>query len=211
MPSYSAPLITEMIMKKFLALALALALTALVLASCQDAPAPSSAAPLNFGGKAPLRLNVAQINVTQTYQPPMAAPNVDHTMPTPPIMAVKQWAGQRFVAAGGQGSLEITIDDASVKETALPKKDGLTGFFTDDQEARYDAHIAITIRLYDGVNTISVAEAKAEVTRMRTINEKANVAQREAMFNGMLQEMMLHLDSETEARIRQYFSRFIVG
>ena len=193
-------------MKKFFALAL----IALALASCQDAPAPSSAAALNFGGKAPLRLNVAQISITQAYQPPMAAPHVDHTMPTPPIMAIKQWAGQRFAAAGSQGNLEITIEDASVKETPLPKKDGLTGFFTDDQEARYDAHIAITIRLYDGVNTISVAEAKAEVTRMRTINEKATVAQREAMFNGIVQDMMLQLDSETEARIRQYFGRFIV-
>ncbi len=194
-------------MKRFLALAL----TALALASCQDAPAPSSPAGISFGNKAPLRLSVAQINVVENYRPTMAAPFVDHTLPTPPIMAIKQWAGQRFVAAGGQGSLEIAVEDASVKETPLAKKDGLTGFFTDDQEARYDGHIKLTLRLYDGVNTISVAEANAEVSRWRTINEKATVAQREAMFNGMLQEMMLQLDSESEARIRQYFGRFIVG
>lgn len=194
-------------MKKFLALAL----TALALASCQDAPSASGPAGINFGNRAPLRLNVAQVNVAQSYQPPMKLPNVDHTLPTPPIMAIKQWAGQRFVAAGAQGNLEITIEDASVVETPLAKKDGLTGFFTDDQEARYDAHIKITIRLYDGVNTISVAEATAETSRWRTINEKATVAQREAMFNSMLQEMITQLDAETEARIRQYFGRFIIG
>lgn len=194
-------------MKKFLVLAL----TALALTSCQDAPSASSPAGISFGNRAPLRLNVAQVNVAQSYQPPMKLPNVDHTLPTPPIMAIKQWAGQRFVAAGTQGNLEITIEDASVIETPLAKKDGLTGFFTDDQEARYDAHIKITIRLYDGVNTISVAEATAETSRWRTINEKATVAQREAMFNSMLQEMITQLDAETEARIRQYFGRFIVG
>lgn len=191
-------------------LALTTMALALALAGCQDAPTVASSAAIAFT-KQPLRINVAQVNVAQTYQPTMAAPFVDHTMPTPPIMAIKQWAGQRFAAAGAQGNLEITIEDASVKETALPKKDGLTGFFTDDQEARYDAHIKITMRVYDGVNTISVAEAQVEVSRMSTINEKATVAQREAMFNNMLQSMMQQLDLEAEARIRQYFGRFIVG
>lgn len=194
-------------MKKFLALAFA----ALALASCQEAPAPAQSAPIQFGGKPPIRLNVAQINVVETYKAPMAAPNVDHTMPTPPIVAVKQWVGQRLVAGGAQGTLEVTVEDASVKETRLPVKGGVEGFFTDQQDARYDAHIRLTMRLYDGVNTISVAEASAEVGSMRTINQKATVAQREAMFNSMLQQMMLQLDSEAEARLRQYFSRFIVG
>ena len=194
-------------MKKFLVFAL----TALTLVACQEPPAPSGPNGISFGNKPPLRLNVAAINVVENYRPSMKLPNVEHTLPTPPIVALKQWAGQRFVAAGAQGALEITVEDASVVETPLAKKDGLTGFFTDDQEARYDAHIKITLRLYDGVNTISVAEANAEVARWRTINEKATVTQREALFNGMLQEMMLHLDSESEARIRQYFGRFIVG
>jgi hypothetical protein len=194
-------------MKRFLALAL----TAIALVACQEPPATTGPASLTLANKPPLRLNVAAINIVENYRAPMKLPHVDHTLPTPPIVALKQWAGQRFVAAGAQGALEITVDDASVVETLLAKKDGLTGFFTDDQEARYDAHIKITLRLYDGVNTISVAEANAEVARWRTINEKATVTQREALFNGMLQEMMLQLDGESEARIRQYFGRFIVG
>lgn len=194
-------------MKKFLALAL----TAIALVACQEPPATTSPSGISLGNKPPLRLNVAAINVVENYRAPMKLPNVDHTLPTPPIVALKQWAGQRFAAAGTQGALEITVEDASVVETPLAKKDGLTGFFTDDQEARYDAHIKITLRLYDGVNTISVAEANAEVARWRTINEKATVSQREAMFTSMLQEMMLQLDGESEARIRQYFGRFIVG
>lgn len=194
-------------MKKFLAFAL----TAFALVACQDAPAPAAPTGIHFGNKPPLRLNVAQINVTENYRAPMQLPNVEHTLPTPPIMALKQWAGQRFVAAGGQGSMEIIVEDASVKETPLQKKDGLAGFFTDDQEARYDAHIKLTLRLYDGVNIISTGEAAAEVSRWRTINEKATVAQREAMFNAMLQEMMMQLDGEAEARLRQYSGRYILG
>lgn len=190
---------------------LALALTALALAACQDAPAGHSVQAIHFGSKPPVRLNVAQITITETYRAPLAAPNVDHTLPTPPIMAIKQWAGQRLVAGGAQGSLEVNIEDASVKESKLPLKDGVKGFFTDEQEARFDGHIRISLRLYDGVNTISVAQGDVDVTRFRTINEKATVAQREEALNGMVQEMILQMDSEAEMRLRQYFGRFIIG
>lgn len=194
-------------MKKFLALTLA----ALSLVACQDAPSASTPAAIGFGSKPPIRFNVAQVTITENYRPPMQAPNVDHIFPTPPIMALKQWAGQRLIAGGGQGSIEVIIDDASVKETKLPKQGGIQGFFTDQQDSRYDAHIHVTMRLYDGVNTISQAEGSVDVTRMRTINEKATVAQREQMFNAMTQDMMLQFDSEAEARIRQYFGRYITG
>jgi len=188
------------------------AFTALIsLAACEQAPTPSAVPPITFGNKAPLRLNVASINVLESYRPPMNAPHVDHTLPTPPIMAIKQWAGQRLVAAGGQGNLEITIEDASVKETNLKRKDGIEGFFTDQQSERYDAHVHVTIKLYDGVQTISVAQGDVDVARMQTVGEKETVSQREKILNAMVQDMMLRFDSEAENRLRQYFARYIVG
>lgn len=190
---------------------LALALVAFSLTACEDAPSSTAPAPISFANTAPIRLNVASINVVESYRAPMRAPNVDHIMPTPPVMALKQWAGQRLVAAGGQGSLEIIIEDAAVKETKLALKDGIKGFFTDEQSERYDAHMKVTFRLYDGVNTISAAEGEVEVSRMQTVGEKATVAQREKMFRDMVQDMMTRFDSEAQNRLRQYFGRFIVG
>lgn len=191
-------------MKKIFALAAA----ALLLASCQEAAAPQSLAPIHFGGKPPMRFNVAQINVVETYRSPMQVPNIEHTLLPTPTQAVQQWAAQRLQAAGTRGNLEITIEDASVKEVALPKKKGVEGFFTDDQSERYDARIRATMRLYDGANVMSMADASVEVTKSRSVNEKATVAEREKMFHDMTQEMMTQFDAEAEARLRQYFGNY---
>lgn len=188
-----------------------LALLALAFTACEQAPTPSPVAPISFAGRAPTRLNVAQINVVDTYRSSMNAPYVEHTVPTPPAMAVKQWAGQRLIAAGSQGTLEISIDDASIKETKLTQKDGLQGFFTDEQSERYDARLRVTMRLYDGVSTISVAEGNVDIARMQTVGEKETVSSREKILNGMVQNMLTNFDSEAEARLRQYFGRFIIG
>lgn len=190
---------------------LALAFVALTFTACEEAPGSTTPAPVTFANSAPIRLNVASINVVESYRAPMNAPNVDHIMPTPPIMALKQWAGQRLVAAGQAGSLEMIIEDAAVKETKLSLQDGIKGFFTDEQSERYDAHIKVTFRLYDGVNTISAAEGAVEVSRMQTVGEKATVAQREKIFRDMVQDMMTRFDSESQNRLRQYFGRFITG
>lgn len=192
-------------MKKFLLLALASA--GLALTACQEAPVRQSIMPaMSFSGKAPIRVNVAQVNVVEQYRSPMQAPNVEHQFTLTPAIAIKQWAGQRLVASGRQGSFELTIEDASVRESILPKKGGVTGFFTDQQDARYDARMRAVLRLYDGMNTISVSEGDVTITRMRTINEKATLAEREQMFNDMVAEMMTQFDLEAEARLRQYFA-----
>ncbi|PZP84337.1 MAG: hypothetical protein DI582_09040 [Azospirillum brasilense] len=189
---------------------LALAAT-LTLVACQDAPVVNTPSSVTFAGKAPIRLNVAQINVVESYRSTMQKPFVEHTAPTTPAAGVKLWASQRLAAAGTQGTVEVIIDDASIKETPLTKKDGIEGFFTDDQDARYDAHLRVTIRLYDGLSTVAQAESVVELNRMRTINEKASAAQRDAMFAAMVNDMMLQFDAEAESRLRQYFARFIVG
>lgn len=186
-----------------------MALAALALASCQDAPVTPAPAPISFAGRAPIRVTVAQVNVLDNYNAPMQAPNVDHQFPTPPDTALKQWAGQRLVAIGTQGSLEMSIDDASVRETMLPKTKGIKGFFTDDQDARYDAHLHASFRLYDGVNTMAVAQGDVDVTGMRTINEKATLAQREVMFNQLTQDMMSKFDAEAELQLRQHFANYL--
>jgi hypothetical protein len=69
----------------------------------------------------------------------------------------------------------------------------------------------VTFKLYDGVQTISVATGEVDVSRMQTVGEKATVSQREQVFNALLQDMMLRFDSESQNRLRQYFARFIVG
>ena len=190
-------------MKKILAL-VAIAL----LASCENAPTGYVAEPITYS-KPPIRVNVASITVVEDYQAPIRTPNVEHEFMLPPAVAVKEWAAERLKATGKTGTLEVVISDASVKETKLQKTKGLTGLFTDDQDSRYDASLNVTLRLYDGVNPISVAMGDVIITRMRTINEKATIDDRLRLFHAMTKDMMAAFDAQAEQRLRQYFSAYV--
>lgn len=193
-------------MKKIITLTLIAMLTA-----CQQAPVGYKPEPFAFE-LAPnniIGVNVAEIRVIETYQAPMRRPNVEQDFPVPPASAVKKWVAKRLRATGQKGVLEITISDASVKEAPLPKTPGLKGLFTDDQDARYDAKLAVNFSLRTGTQNLADATSDVAVTRSQSINEKATVDDRARLYHTMTREMMASFDHESEARLHQYFAAFL--
>ncbi len=104
--------------------------------------------------------------------------------------------------------LVVSIDDASVKETKLPKTEGIKGWFTDDQDARYDAIVAVTLRIYDANNS-PVATASVTANRSRTIHEKATVDERNQFYYDLVRDLMYSFNGESETRIRQFFGNYL--
>ncbi len=183
----------------------------LVLAGCQNAPQGFTAAPFNFEVNriAPIRVNVARIVVIEHYKPPMRAPFVEHEFPVLPANAVRKWVDTRLAASGTSGVLEVLIEDASVKEVPLVKTEGIKGLFTNDQDARYDAKLNVTFRVFTGTQAISNASGDVVLSRSRTISEKATVNERQAIYHQMLWEMMLDFERESNARFASYFAPYL--
>lgn len=190
-------------MRLFVALAL------FAVAACQPAPVSYTLSPVSFRAQPAINVNVATINIVEDYTSPANAPNVEHQMVMPPAQGVKIWASERLKAVGSSGQLDVVITNASVKEIKLPLKQGVRGFFTEDQSERYDAALSVTLRLYDGTNSMSRAQGDVNVTRSRTISEKASLADREKLWHDMSIEMVQAYDREAETRLRQYFSTYL--
>jgi hypothetical protein len=193
-------------MKKILTLTLALLITA-----CQQAPSAYAPEPFAFESPTitPINMNVAKIDLINHYQSPMKRPNVEQDFLVNPSRAIEKWVGSRMRAAGNQGTLQIIVHEAKVLESPLPKTQGVKGLFTDDQDARYDAKIAVTFRLFDGASTASRASGDVEVTRFITINEKATIFQRQQKYHQMLEQAMADFDREANNRFRQYFLPYL--
>lgn len=181
----------------------------LFVAACQPAPQSYTLAPVNFSGQPPINVNVARINVVEDYRSPTSAPNVEYQMSMPPAQGIKIWANERLRAVGTQGQLDVIISNASIKEVKLPVKQGMRGFFTDDQSERYDAALGVTLKLYDGINAISRADGEVSITRSRTLNEKASLADREKLWHDLSTDMVKAFDREAETRLKQYFSNYL--
>jgi len=191
-------------MKKIFAVMLAFLAVA-----CQPAPEAYVPEPIRFAALGQIRMNVAEIRLVESYKSSGKSPNVEQNFPMPPAAAIKQWVSDRLVASGQNGILEITIDNASVKELALPKNEGIDGMFTNDQEARYDALVHVTYRLYTGNQGLSDASGEVVVTRSRSIAEGATVDERQKFFHDLTREIMVQFNTESEKRFQQYFGAFV--
>lgn len=185
------------------------ALALFAVAACQPAPVSYTLSPVSFRAQPAINVNVAKINIVEDYTSPAHAPNVEHQMTMSPAQGVKIWASERLKAVGNSGQLDVVITDAAVKEIKLPLKQGVRGFFTEDQSERYDAALSVTLRLYDGTSSMSRAQGDVNVTRSRTISEKASLADREKLWHDMSIEMVQAYDREAETRLRQYFSTYL--
>ncbi|MEJ0009997.1 MAG: lipoprotein [Alphaproteobacteria bacterium] len=193
-------------MKKPLLFAIAL----LALAGCVDSAETYHAQRFDFATQPSVRINVARVKVVNAYRPPLAAPNVEQDFPTPPAKAVALWVRQRLQAAGTQGVLEVTIDDASVRENKLPVDKSVSGFFTDQQTSRLDARLHVTLRLYTGGDAMSAASGDITVTRSVTLNRKASVTDRERAFDDMVAAMMTDFDMQAHDRLNSYFKAYML-
>lgn len=189
----------------------ALLLALLLTTACVDAPAPWHPEPLHFADAAhpPLRVQAATIRVVEA--PRRATANhVEERFPTPPARALRQWASERLAAQpGGHGTLEVSIDDASVIEVPLAKTQGVKGLFTDDQDARYDAKLHVTFRYYSGASALADATGDVEIQLSRSIHERATVVEREQLFDAMTRDLLQRFDQEANTRLHQYFSNWL--
>lgn len=187
-------------MKKLLA-----TLAMLTLAACSTVPADSGIQPIRFTAQPPIKVAVAEIRFENLTVPQANA--VDAQMPTAPATALQQWVNDRLVASGASGLLVVSVQNAAVLETKLPKTEGVKGFFTDDQDAKYNGNIVAHIRYYSGASAMAEAEASVNVSRGRSINEKATLAERERFYQQLVLDMMTAFNGEAELRIRQYLGQ----
>lgn len=181
---------------------------ALVLATACAAPPAPEVKPISFTSKPTINLDVADIKVVEAYKSPYSAPNVEHLMPTSPAEAMKTWVHDRLRATGANKLLQITIVDASVVATELPKTKGVKGLFTVDQDKKYDAKLEVELRIY-GENPISEADTSVTVTRTISIAENASVNARNAAYQNMVKDLMDMLNDKLEKNMQSYFSNYI--
>ena len=163
---------------------------------------------LTFRHKTPVRLAVGSVQVINEFQMPFAAPNVEHKMPVAPGPAAERWAQDVLQALGGTDRLVMVVTDASVREIPLQVKQGIKGIFTTDQAERYESRIAVRLEIRTPDNKRQ-AVAEAFATRSATIAENTSLADREALWYGLTEDLMDDLDSAIRSKITAHFGAFL--
>jgi hypothetical protein len=165
----------------------------LLLAACDDTPAPSREfPPLDFGYLLKLRLNVATIDIDDASGPHDTA-DVEHVealAPIAPADALRQMAQQRLITAGTSGHAVFVIEEASL--TRAP------GGFSGAMRVRLDIGTA------DGAKG-GFAEARAIRTYASTDTSEAGT--RAALYELvrlMMSDMNIELEYQMKRSLRDY-------
>ena len=186
------------------------ALAALVLLSACESGSPRPAYPdLSYAHLAPIRLNVADVQVVREYVSPGTRPNVEQMFPAAPAAVAERWARDRLRPAGAEGVAIARIVNASVVEVALPRTTGVRGAVTTDQSERYDAVLEVAVeasRRSDGRRAMVSARAQ----RSRTVPEDITLNDREKVWFEMTEALMNDLNASLERQIYDNFGDFVL-
>lgn len=179
------------------------------LVGCNTPPQRYEFPELTYAHLPPIRLDVAVVDVIDSYRSPGAAPNVEHLFPTPPAKAMARWADDRLEAAGTNGSAVFTILRADVVEVPLERTTGIKGVFTEDQSYRYDAMLDVRL---DAENTSGLRRGSitARTAHSRSVAEDITLNQRERIWFEMTERLMSDIGAEIERQIDRYLSAFKV-
>ncbi len=191
-------------------LVVALAAVAFTLGACQT-PAPPRPVypPITFQDQDPIRLNVGEVVVESRYQAPGGPPNVDHLFPARLLDAARRWPADRLAAAGAGFKAKFVILDASVVAVPLKASSGLTALVTKDQSERYDARVAVEMRIVDTFGAV-VASAQAEAKRSRSVREDVTLSERDQVWYQMAKDIMGELDRQLDQTIKTALLPYIL-
>ena len=133
---------------------------------CTTPPPVRNLDTISYSERPPIRLDVREIEIQRSYQPPNAAPNVDHLFPVPPAAGAQLWAADRLKAAGLLRRARFIVREAPVIEIPLERMGGLTGTFTIQQSERYEARLVAELQILaedDSVAASVTVEVEPEV------------------------------------------------
>ncbi|MGH6920827.1 MAG: hypothetical protein ACREJ0_24355 [Geminicoccaceae bacterium] len=180
-----------------------------LLVACSSSYETFRPPPLDFSDRAPLRLAVERVTVQSAYRPRDTAPYVDNQMPIKPEDAIRQMLEARLVAAGGAGSIQSVILDASVKEEELETQSGLRGFFTTEPAARLEGRFQVQVDRLSATGAVLKSVSTA-VTRTASIPENVGYAERQRIGYELVRDLVEDLDQGLTANVRANFADILV-
>ncbi len=182
------------------------------LAACQTPPPAQAFPELTWAHAKPYVFNVAEIEIKSDFKPSFKAPHVEHLFPVALDAAAMRWAEDRLRAGGVPergGRVVFTIIEVDAVEVPLEMKEGVEGYFTDEESEKYDVSIEVSLEVRnergyrDGY---VVAAAK----RSQTVLEDITLDEREKVWFEMTESLMQELNLQLEANIKAYLEAFLL-
>lgn len=159
--------------------------TALALPGCGGETPPTSFAALGWDYLPKLKLNVASIDIDNSWRPRAGTRERGFLAPTPPVEALRRMAEDRLIAGGTSGRALFVIDEASIGQSG------------DSYQGTFAVHLDVSTS--DGIRS---GYAEARVARRRAINDDSPDGVRAELYD-LVKQMMSDMNVEFEFRVNR--------
>lgn len=162
---------------------------------------------ISYQSATPVPVNAARIQISNAYNAPMAPPNVEHLFRLTPSAAAQELARHQITAAGGGTQvLRVIVEDASVRQTILPKEQGVVGLVQREPEEKFDSRISLRFELADEASPdVIVGRANVVATRERTLKGGMTLAEREKAYHDLTQTLVNDLAQGIATTVQKTF------
>lgn len=184
-----------------------LSMAVLFLAACTTSVPQTRISPdLTFAHLRPIPVMVDQIFVRNSYNAPMADPNVEHRLDPTPITALYSWADRRFEVGGQPNDRVLTMDiyQADITREELAKSGSIADLFSVDQREQFTLNIGMTLKM--DKNGRTVHQQNIELMQSTTVGENASPVQREQILLQLTEQAIGRIDRQVVNALDNDFS-----
>ncbi|MEO0392256.1 MAG: hypothetical protein AAF213_03295 [Pseudomonadota bacterium] len=193
--------------RRFLTTATSFAGGALMVACTSTPPAPDLPV-LTFEQFAPIRFDVARLNVRSDYQPKFFPPHVEHKLVQTPTKAMETWARRRIQPVANNGEALMVIHDARILEQQVGGAKRLGPFTFAQPTYEYTANFAVRMDAISPFWDLSgFAEARAEGRLV--LDDQSTVDQRDRALVMLMERTINDLDQAFTAQLQQNLNALI--
>ncbi len=164
---------------------------------------PERFSELHFDNKAPIELNVKQVNIKSEFTPSFTRPNVEHLFPVSIEKTATTWAKERLQAADMSSNrvAEFIIQDASVTESEIKAEQ-----FLQKDSLNYHANLKVTLKVIDAKSS---AQTTVEAYRELTMPIDTNIEDKEQHWNDMVVKLFQAFDEHMQINAEKYLNMYI--
>jgi hypothetical protein len=172
-----------------------------ILMGCANAPTP---APVPTFQAQPISLKVANVEIINPYgdfQDQGANTSLEESL----AREVESWARPLFMPQGTQGRFLFTVESVSFKKNDLEKaSQGITGFFTKDQEEKLKASVTVRLEFRNDRGEM-VRTGVINAAKQISLPEGLTLAQKDRQTQLFTQDIIKDLDQRLRLALEEDF------
>jgi len=149
----------------------------------------------------------SSIDIITIFEKKISDPYIGYSLKISPTQRLINWINDNFKALGNENNFNITILDASLKQTKFENKDAQN--FDEKTNYKYELFYLVEFNLYSDSNNL-IASTLVETKRSTTSGVYISIQEKENIINDLIYQSLFDLSNDSKQLLIQYMGNFIL-